>query len=205
MYYCAHPWSNLLSCGSHWLAELCWQRYIFCCCSGNVCLLPCMSTIDLFVITVHWCVSLFLFVHWIWCDSHCPCLYTGNKASRPNSGWVDLVDVGPCLLPQLGPQIKQEETVLGCSGPVPTLGVAAPSRSPFRLCAILAVSSISTNVEHAWLRAVTEELVTCEPTHTTMDAVKAFNNEVCCKQVQLVNPLVDKRELTFTSARTGAS
>lgn len=53
-----------------------------------------------------------------------------------------------------------------------------------RLCAILAVSSISASVEHARLKPViygiyVNTAATCEPKNNIMEAVKAFNIEVC--------------------------
>lgn len=63
-------------------------------------------------------------------------------------------------------------------------GALAHRRISLRLCAILAVSSISASVEHAHLKPViygiyVNTAATCEPKNNTMEAVKAFNIEVC--------------------------
>lgn len=91
-----------------------------------------------------------------------------------------------------------------CSASKLTLGVAAPSAdSPLRFCAILAVSSISPNVEHACLKPVIEGIickiftVACEPNYNTMEAVKAFNNEVCFDPL---NQKIENAVLCFSVA-----
>lgn len=77
----------------------------------------------------------------------------------------------------------------GCCNCNSICGPATRGRSPtdrflLRLCAILAVSSISASVEHARLKPViygiyVNTAATCEPKNNSMEAVKAFNIEVC--------------------------